>query len=71
MKQDSVVDVASDTESPVPDRSGGTSEELRGNPMHKTTETEKMNYTKKYKVMYHMNCRLQEFRENLVVQFFS
>ena len=31
------------TENPVPERSGSTSEELRGNPLHEPTETENKN----------------------------
>ena len=41
--QDSVFDVGRYTENPVPERSRSTSEELRGNPMHKPTETENKN----------------------------
>ena len=36
----SVFDVNRYTENPVPERSGSTSEELWGNPLHKPTETE-------------------------------
>ena len=35
--QDSVVDVKRNTENPVPERSGSTIEELRGDPLHKPT----------------------------------
>ena len=38
--QDSVFDVNRYTENPAPERSGSLSEELRGNPLHKPTETE-------------------------------
>ena len=38
--QDSVFDIRRCTESPVTERSGSTSEELRGNPMKRSTETE-------------------------------
>ena len=41
--QDSVFDVSRYTENPVPKRSGSTSEELRGNPLHNRTETENKN----------------------------
>ena len=41
--QDSVFDVSRYTENPVPERSGSTSEELRGNPLHRSTETENTN----------------------------
>ena len=37
--QDSVFDVNRYTENPVPKRSGSASDELRGNPQHKPTET--------------------------------
>ena len=39
--QDFVFDVNRYTENPVPERSGGMSEELRRNPLRKPTETEK------------------------------
>ena len=39
--QDSVFDVNRFTENPVPERSGSTSEELRRDPLHEPTETEK------------------------------
>ena len=38
--QESVFDVNRYTENPVPERSGSTSGELRGDPLHETTETE-------------------------------
>ena len=38
--QDSVFDVNRCTENPVPERSGSSSEELRGTSLHKPTETE-------------------------------
>ena len=41
--QDSVFDVNRYTENPVRNRSGSVSEELRGNPMHRPTETENTN----------------------------
>ena len=41
--QDSVFDVNRYTENPVSERSGSTSEELRGNLQHKPTETENKN----------------------------
>ena len=68
--QDSVVDVNRYTENPVQQRSGSTSEELRGDPLHETKETEnkKKGNQKKYKEIYRMNLLdwLQEFWENLV-----
>ena len=39
--QDSVFDVNRYTENPVPERSGSTSEELRGDPLHESRETKK------------------------------
>ena len=41
--QDSVFDVNRNTENPEQERSGSTSGELRGNPLHETTETENKN----------------------------
>ena len=38
-----LIDVNRYTENPVPARSGSTSEELRGNPLHESTETENKN----------------------------
>ena len=38
--QDSVFDVTRYSENPVPERSQSVSEELRGNPLHESTETE-------------------------------
>ena len=57
---DSVFDVNRYTENPVPERSGSTSEELQGNPLHEPTETEnkKMKDAKKYKAIYCMTCRI-------------
>ena len=56
------------TENTVPERSGSTSEELQGDPLHESTETEnkkKVN-AKKYKEIYRLPDWLQEFIENLV-----
>ena len=46
------------TENPVQERSGSTSEELRGDPLHETTETEnkKKMENQKYKEIYYRNC---------------
>ena len=41
--QDSVFDVSRYIENPVSERSGSTSEERRGNPLHRSTETENKN----------------------------
>ena len=38
--QDSVFDVNRYTENPVPERSGSTNEDLRGDPLHESKETE-------------------------------
>ena len=69
--QDSVFDVNRYTENPVTERSGSTSGELRGDPMHETTETE--NKTKngdseeaQRDLSHELPEWLQEFRENLV-----
>ena len=58
--QDSVFDLSGNTENPATERIGSTSEELRGNPLHRSTETEntKMKETKKYTAIYCMNCRI-------------
>ena len=56
--QDSVFDVNRYTENQVPERSGSTNEELRGDPLHESTDTEnkkKMENAKKYKEMYRAN----------------
>ena len=58
--QDSVFVVNRYTENPVPERSGSTSEELQGNPLHGPTETENTNQmkdAKKYRPIYCMTCR--------------
>ena len=39
--QNSVLNFGRYIENPVPERSGSTSEELRGNPLHESTETGK------------------------------
>ena len=69
--QDSVFDISSYTENPVAERSGSTSKELQGNPMHKTTETENKNkYEGREEVqsdlLHDLLDWLQDFRENLV-----
>ena len=56
---DSVFDVNRCTENPVPERSGSTSGELRGDPLHETTEQKtkrKMVNLKKYKDIHRMSC---------------
>ena len=69
--QDSVFDVNRYTENPVPDRSGSTREELRGDPLHESTETENKNKDKEPEevqrdISHELPDWLQEFRENLV-----
>ena len=69
--EDSVSNVSTYTESPVPERSGCTSEELRGNPLHNPKETENK-HTNEGREEVHSDLLhdlpdwLQEFRENLV-----
>ena len=58
-------------ETPVSERSGGTNEELRGDPLHESTETENQNKNRESKevqrdVSHELPDRLQEFSENLV-----
>ena len=69
--QDTVFDESGYTENPVPRRSGSTSEELRGTPLHEPTETE--NKTKnegreevQSDLLHDLPHWLQEFRENLL-----
>ena len=69
--QDSAFDVTRYTESPVPERSGSASEELRGNPMHKPTKTENINKNEgreevQIDLLHELQDWLQEFRGNLV-----
>ena len=59
------------TENPVPERSGSTSEELRGNLQHKPTETENTNKNEGHEevqsdLLHDLPDWLQKFRENLV-----
>ena len=71
--QDSVFDVNRDTENPVPERCGSTSEELRGETRYESTETETENKNKNGEseevqrdVSHELLDWLLEFRENLV-----
>ena len=69
--QDSVFDVNGYTENPVPGRSGSTSEELRGNPLHEPTETENKNKNEgreevQSDLLHDLPDWLQDLRENLV-----
>ena len=68
--QDSVFDVNRYTENPAPERSGSLSEELRGNPLHKPTETENKNKNEgreevQSDLLHDLPDWLQDFRENL------
>ena len=58
-------------EAPVSERNGGTNEELRGDPLHESTETENQNKNEgsqevQRDISHHLPDLLQEFRENLV-----
>ena len=69
--QDSVFDVNRCTENPVPERSGSMSGELRGDPLHETTETGNKNKNGASEevqrdILHEVPDWLQEFRENLV-----
>ena len=69
--QDSVFDVNRYTETPVPERSGSTNEELRGDPLHESTETENQNKNTESEevqrdISHELPDWLQEFKENLV-----
>ena len=69
--QDSVFDVNRYTENPVQERSGSTSEELRGDPLHESTETENKNINGESEEVQRGSSHelpdwLQEFTENLV-----
>ena len=68
--QDSVFDECRFTENPVSDRSGSTSEELRGNLQHKPTETEKYQNEGREEeqsdLLHDLPDWLQEFREIFV-----
>ena len=69
--QGSVFGVNRYTENPVPERSGGTSEELREDPLHESTETENKNKNEEREevqrdIPHELPDWPQEFRENLV-----
>ena len=69
--QDSVFDVNRYTENPVPERSGSSSEELRGDSLHKPTETENKNKMVNPEevqrdISHDLPDWLQDFRDNLV-----
>ena len=71
--QDSVFDVNGHTKNPVQERSENTSEELRGDPLHETTETENQNKNRESKEAQRDTSRelpdwLQEFTEILVYE---
>ena len=68
--QDSVFDVNRYTENPVPERSGSKSGELRGDPLHESTETENKNKNEEREEVQREESHelpgcLQEFMENL------
>ena len=52
--QDSVFDVNRYTQNPVPERSGSTSGQLRGDPLHETTEPENKNKHEEREVVQRM-----------------
>ena len=62
--QDSVFDVSRFNENPATERSGSTSGELRGDPLHESTETENKNKNeereKKYKETFRIGRRSSE-----------
>ena len=67
--QDSVFDVNRYTENPVPERSGSMSEELLGDPLHESTETENKNKNEEREevqrdISHEVPDWLQEFLEN-------
>ena len=69
--RDSVFDVNKHTENPVPERSGSTSGELRGDPLHESNETKNKNKNGEREevqrdISHELLDWLQEFRENLV-----
>ena len=69
--QDSVFDVNRYTENPVQERSGSTSGELWGDPLHETTETENKTNNGEHEdvqrdISHELLDWLQEFRETLV-----
>ena len=69
--QDSVFDVNRYTENIVPKRSGSTSEELRRNPLHRSTENENTNKNEddeefRSELLQDVLVWLQDFKENLV-----
>ena len=70
--QDSVFDVNRYTKNPVLERSGSTSEELRGDPLHESTETENKKMVRREEVQrdtsHELPDWLQEFKENLFVE---
>ena len=69
--QGSVFDVNRYTEHPAPERRGSTSGELRGDPLHETTETEHKNINRESKevqrdISHELPDWLHEFKEILV-----
>ena len=67
--QDSVFDVKRHTKNPEPERSGSMSGELRGDPLHGTTEIENKNRESEEvqrDISHELPDSLQEFMEDLV-----
>ena len=69
--QDSVFDVNRYTENRVPERSGSTNEERRGDPLQESTESENQNINRESKevqrdISHELHDWLQEYRKNLV-----
>ena len=69
--QNSVFDENRYTENSVPERSGSTSEELRGNPLHRPTETQNKSKNEgrqevQSDLLHDLPDWLQDFRENWV-----
>ena len=64
--KDSVFHESRYTENPVPKRSGSTSEELWGNPLHEPTETENKIEEVQSDLLHDLPDWLQDFREILV-----
>ena len=59
------------TENPLPERSGSTSEERRGDPLHESRNAEKQNKNRESEevqrdISHELPDWLQEFRKNMV-----
>ena len=69
--QDFVFDASRYAQNPVSERSGSTSGELRGDPLHETTETDNKNRNEACEevqsdLLHDLSDWLQDFRENVV-----